>query len=175
MEEEIKWYQCSKAKNLMDDDSDTKYFYLLANGRHRKTRIFQLRGQTNFWEHRFKKHITSYYKGFFGPPHEDSFQLDESHRDDIPQVIVEEFTEEEVRKALFQMGHNKASGTDGFLTEFYQTFWLVIKSDLMALFYEFHHGTLPLYSLNFGMIILLPKCTKKIKIQEYRPICLLNV
>jgi hypothetical protein len=46
---------------------------------------------------------------------------------------------------------------------------------MMALFYEFHHGTLPLYSLNFGMIILLPKCTKKIKIQEYRPICLLNV
>jgi hypothetical protein len=42
MEEEINWYQCSKAKNLMDGDSDTKYFYLLANGRHRKIRIFQL-------------------------------------------------------------------------------------------------------------------------------------
>jgi hypothetical protein len=30
--------------------------------------------------------------------------------------------ENEVRKALFQMEHNKAPGPDGFLSEFYQTF-----------------------------------------------------
>jgi hypothetical protein len=45
----------------------------------------------------------------------------------------------------------------------------------MALFREFHRGSLPLYSLNFGTIILLPKCVKVMKIQQYRPICLLNV
>jgi hypothetical protein len=45
----------------------------------------------------------------------------------------------------------------------------------MALFREFHHGELPLYSLNFGMIILLPKYREAAKIQQYRPICLLNV
>jgi hypothetical protein len=45
----------------------------------------------------------------------------------------------------------------------------------MALFQEFHQGSLPLYSLNFGTIILLPKCAEAIKIQQYIPICLLNV
>jgi hypothetical protein len=45
----------------------------------------------------------------------------------------------------------------------------------MALFHEFHHGSLPLYSLNFGTIILLPKSEEALKIQQYRPICLLNV
>jgi hypothetical protein len=45
----------------------------------------------------------------------------------------------------------------------------------MALFQQFHQGTLPLYSLNFGTIILLPKCAEAIKIQQYRLICLLNV
>ncbi len=34
---------------------------------------------------------------------------------------------------------------------------------------------MPLYSLNFGTIILLPKCAEALKIQQYRPICLLNV
>jgi hypothetical protein len=29
---------------------------------------------------------------------------------------------------------------------------------LMALFTDFHDGFLPLYRLNFGMIILIPKC-----------------
>jgi hypothetical protein len=32
-----------------------------------------------------------------------------------------------------------------------------------------------MYSLNFGTIILLPKCAEAIKIQQYRHICLLNV
>jgi hypothetical protein len=41
-EEKIKWYQISKAKNLLEGDSNTKYFQLLANGRHQKIRIFQL-------------------------------------------------------------------------------------------------------------------------------------
>jgi hypothetical protein len=45
----------------------------------------------------------------------------------------------------------------------------------MALFREFHQGDLPLYSLNFGTIILLPKCREAAKIQQYRTIYLLNV
>jgi hypothetical protein len=73
------------------------------------------------------------------------------------------------------MEHNKASGPDGFPTEFYQVFWDLIKNDLMTLFSEFHKGNLPLYSLNFGTIILLPKCAEVTTIQQYRPIRLLNV
>jgi hypothetical protein len=41
-EEELKWYQRSKARHLLEGDSNTKYFHLLANGRYRKSRIFQL-------------------------------------------------------------------------------------------------------------------------------------
>jgi hypothetical protein len=85
------------------------------------------------------------------------------------------FTETEVKEALFQMEHNKAPRPDGFPVEFYQVFWEVIKADLMALFHDFHKGELPLFSLNFGIITLLPKCQEAIKIQQYRPICLLNV
>jgi hypothetical protein len=44
----------------------------------------------------------------------------------------------------------------------------------MELFQEFHIGNLPLFSLNFGTIILLPKCREATCIQQYRPICLLN-
>ena len=41
-EEEIKWYQCCKADSLVQGDDNTKYFQMLANGRHRKKRIFAL-------------------------------------------------------------------------------------------------------------------------------------
>jgi hypothetical protein len=73
------------------------------------------------------------------------------------------------------MEHNKALGPDGFPVDFYQVFWSTIKDDLVALFQDFHRGDRPLYSLNFGTIILLPKCREAATIQQYRPICLLNV
>jgi hypothetical protein len=73
------------------------------------------------------------------------------------------------------MEHNKAPGADGFSAEFYQVFWNVIKDDLLALFDAFHKGELPLFSLNFGHIILVPKSKDAMSIQHYRPICLLNV
>jgi hypothetical protein len=61
--------------------------------------------------------------------------------EDIPQItssegesLMAEFSEKEVREAIFQMKHNKASGPDGFPTEIYQVFWSLIKDDLMAMF-----------------------------------------
>ena len=183
-EEELKWYQRAKLKNLLEGDANTKFYHFVANGKHRKTRIFQLLdgeviisgGQA------LKKHITSYYKGLFGPPESSEVTLDESITNDIPQVsqlenefLVDQFSETEVRNAVFQMNHNKAPGPDGFPPEFYQVFWETIKYDLMALFREFHNGSLPLHCLNFGTIILLPKQNDAMRIQQYRPICLLNV
>jgi hypothetical protein len=123
-EEELKWYQRSKDKHLLEGDSNTKYFHLLANGRHRKYHIFQLQdgGRRICGDEELKRYIISYYKCFFGLPNDSSVRLDESRRDDIPlvmdeenMILVEEFIEEEVKKALFQMEHNKSLGPDGFL------------------------------------------------------------
>ncbi len=106
----------------------------------------------------------------------------EGWTDDIPQVsdlkndiLTAEFSEKEVKEAIFQMDHNSSPGPDGFPAEFYQVFWEIVKNDLMALFREFHKGTLSLYNLNFGIIVLLTKKTDANQIQQYRPICLLNV
>jgi hypothetical protein len=69
-EEELKWYQRSKAKHLLECDVNTKYFHLLANGRHRKSHIFQLQdGSHNICgDTELKKYITSYYKSLFRSP-----------------------------------------------------------------------------------------------------------
>jgi hypothetical protein len=129
-----------------------------------------------------KKYITKYYQGLFGPSEENNFSMDETRRDDIPQVSDVEndmlstpFSEKEVKEAIFRMELNKSPGPDGFPAEFYQTFWDILKGDMMALFSEFHSGNLPLFSLNFGIITLLPKRKESIQIQQYRHIYLLNV
>jgi hypothetical protein len=183
-EEKLKWYQRAKVKHLLEGDANTKYYHLLANGRHRKTRIFQLEDGNDIisGDAQLKKHITNYYKTLFGPSKNSTITLDELQTEDIPQVsalenelLTIDFAEDEVRAAIFQMEHNKAPGPDGFPPKFYQVFWTLIKDDLMVLFTDFRHGSLPLNSLNFGTIILLPKQKDAKVIQQYRPICLLNV
>src|SRR3954471_21374144 len=108
--------------------------------------------------------------------------MDETRTEDIPQVSNEEntflnytFIEEEIKKAVFQMEHNKAPGPDGFPAEFYQQFWDAIKTDLIEFFQCWHVGQLELFRLNFGETVLLPKVLEAERIQQYRPICLLNV
>jgi hypothetical protein len=76
---------------------------------------------------------------------------------------------------VYDMEHNKAPGLDSFPMDFYQSFWEIIKPDLMDLFNEFHARRLPIHSLKFGIITLLPKIADAAQIQQYRPICLLNV
>ena len=146
-EEELKWYQRAKVKDLLECDADTKYYHQLANGRHRKTRIFQLEDGNNIisGDAQLKMHITNYYKNLFGPSENSPIMLDELQTEDIPQVsaleneyLTDDFSEDEVRAAIFQMEHNKAPGPDGFPPEFYHVFWTLIKDDLMALFMEFH-------------------------------------
>jgi hypothetical protein len=67
-EEEIAWFQRSKTKNLLEGDDNTQYFHLIANGKHRKTRIFQLEGNNKIIkEEELKEHITTYYQNLFDP------------------------------------------------------------------------------------------------------------
>lgn len=128
-EEEIKWYQRAKVKELLEGDSNTKYFQMIANGKFRKNRIFQMTDGARmlYDEGELKSHITSYYKNLFGPPESTSFTLDEDLRDDIIQVtqvenekLTQPFSEDEVKAVVFSMEHNKAPGPDGFPAEFYQ-------------------------------------------------------
>jgi hypothetical protein len=126
-EEEMKWYQWAKVKELLEGYSNTKYFQLVVNDKYRKLRIFQLQHEDQVIEGEaaLKQHITRYYKNLFGPSEINTFSLNESRTDDIPQVstveneqLVKPFSEEEVHHAVLQMEHNKAPGADGFPAEF---------------------------------------------------------
>jgi hypothetical protein len=183
-EEELKWYEWAKVKALLEGDDNTRFFHLVANGKHRKQHIYKLENDHGVMigDGHIKSHITQCYKGLFGYPEVSNISLEESQISDITQVSHEEneilsgeFTESEVREAVFQMEHNKARGPDGFPVEFYQVFWEVIKDDLLALFSEFHREELNFFSLNFGIITLIRKVPKATKIQQYSPICVLNI
>ena len=72
------------------------------------------------------------------------------------------------------MKNNKAPGPDGFPAEFYKKWWHIIKGDLLPMFHDLFAGHLQLFHLNFRTITLLPKKIEAVRIEYFRPICLLN-
>jgi hypothetical protein len=103
-EEEIYRLQRSKTTKLLQGDDNTKFFYLVANGRHRKTKIIQLEQEEGIivGDANLNNYITEYYKGQFGSHTPNSLSMNESLRHDIPQVseenemLIAPFSEEEV-------------------------------------------------------------------------------
>lgn len=48
-----------------------------------------------------------------------------------------QFSEEEVKFSVYELGTNRSPGPDGFMAEFFQMFWNILKSDIMIVFKDF--------------------------------------
>jgi hypothetical protein len=162
-EEEIKWRQRAKEKDLKEGDGNTKYFHLKASGRRKKNYIsvFQNNGEEIYGENDLIKHVTDFYKQLFGPSTVSSLNLNGIECKQIfeedRQELIKPFDLEEIKRVVFDMKHNKAAGPDGFPAEFYQVFWDTIKEDLKEMFDRFHEGNLDIENLIMGLLLYFPK------------------
>ena len=86
------------------------------------------------------------------------------------------FSEEEIKGSVFSLPGEKSPGPNGFPLCFYQHFWDDIKRDIFEMFDHFYNSDdiNTLRSVNQTFIALIPKKTTTEKIQDYRPISLLN-
>jgi len=127
-EEELKYFQRAKVKDVLLGDNNTRYFQMIANGKHRKKHIYFLEHGSEKIDTQadLQKYITEFYKKLFGEPEDSLLSLDEEEHHDFQRVsnvensiLTAPFLEKEVKEAIFQMEHNKAPGPDGFPAEFY--------------------------------------------------------
>lgn len=181
--DELFWLQQSNERWLLKGDRNTSFFHRVANGRKRKNTIHSLVNGDVVIEgtQNLLRHAADFYKELFGPANGNMFHLDPNTWSSGKKISIEDdefitgnFTEEEVKKALFSMESNKALGPDNIPVEFYKHCWEFVKKDLMRLFDAFHNNSLDVARLNYGVITLLPKLDGAKKIQQYRPTCLLR-
>lgn len=85
-----------------------------------------------------------------------------------------DFSEEEVKKAIDDLGQDRAPGPDGFPMSFYSKCWRTIKSDLMRIFHEFHMENKLDSCLKNNFIALIPKRKEAEEVKDFRPISLVN-
>src|SRR4051812_40671476 len=66
-EEEMKWALRAKVRRVIQGDNNTQFFYLIANGKHRRKKIIQLEQDegTISGHENLKLYISEFYKKFF--------------------------------------------------------------------------------------------------------------
>lgn len=182
--DDLQWKQKAGRNWILQEDANTQFFHQMVSGRRRKNNISfldsadgEIRGQKEI-----TKHIVEYYKSLFGPNDPCNLRLGENYWPEELKLGEEDktrltapFSMEEIKEVVMGMRENSAPGPNGFGVTFFKKFWELLKGDIFYMFQDFWNGSLDIRRLNYGVVTLVPKTKEANTINQYRPICLLNV
>ena len=167
-------------------DRCTKEFFEHHTGTRRPVSINQLQEGDKLLTKQtdLEAHILRFYEQLYSKDEEvdSNFRAREDCLQYIQTTVTEEhneellrtLTREEVEEAMKQLPTGKSPGIDSIPAEFYQELWEDLESDIFNFVTESINQSFLAEELNVSKIALLPKSEDRIKIQNYRPISLLN-
>ncbi|KAJ9568335.1 hypothetical protein OSB04_004301 [Centaurea solstitialis] len=172
--------QKAKCKWLREGDENLRYFHGCANKKLKNGRIHGL-NINGSWETNpmpIKYAVWDFFDRKFAENHPvrpticsrvfKKLSTEQKEGLEVP------FTEQEIKKAVWSCGYNKASGPDGFTIEFVRKFWDVVGNDFVEAikFFEQHKQIDP--GSNSSFISLIPKISDPLFLSDYRPINLIG-
>nr|GFA83422.1 cysteine-rich receptor-like protein kinase [Tanacetum cinerariifolium] len=177
---EAKDYQKAKIKWALEGDENTKFFHGTLK---KKRRLLAIRGilkdgnwldDPNEVKDEFLLHFCNRFKQpNVAPPSIDSLNfttISQTQRDylEIP------FSRDEIKRAVWDCGGERASGPDGFTFCFFTTFWDTIEKDVVRFVQEFFQSHVIPKGCNPSFIALTPKVPNVKFVSDFRPISLIG-
>ena len=184
IEEEF-WREKSKVTWHTDGDRNTKYFHRLTKIKNTSKLINSLMNGDNMITdpEEISSHITNHYKNIFAANIVvQDLQVSQLIEDSIPNLISEEVntlltrlpTPTEIHEAVMAMNKDGAPSPDGFGASFFQSYWDIVKLEVINAVLEFFTKDWILPNFNANTIILIPKVPDAMNVGQYRPIALAN-
>ncbi|XP_059631052.1 uncharacterized protein LOC132273949 [Cornus florida] len=82
---------------------------------------------------------------------------------------------EEIKGVIMSFNPDKSPGPDGFLAQFFQTFWSVVGTDVIAVVQSFFSTSVMPMGVSSCFLTLIPKVGNAKKLGEFIPIALCNL
>lgn len=180
--QEVYWKQRAKSFWLREGDNNTRFFHKFASGRRRTNSLERIQDGNGEWKETTQEVcaiVEEYFNQLFTASHLGGRLLD---REQVSQVttreneeLIAEVTMEEVKMAVFSMHPTKSPGPDGLNPAFFQSFWGVVRDDVLRFCQQFMNTGLLPTGINHSFICLIPKKKVPQNMTDLRPISLCNV
>ncbi|XP_021994626.1 uncharacterized protein LOC110891242 [Helianthus annuus] len=182
LDEERFLKQKSKVDWLRAGDMNTAFFHSSLKSKNHQSRIDVIRdtGGVIHEGNQVYQAVVDHYEKFLGCrgdtsliPAPDLFTnvLDPN----IASYMCRQVTEDEVKKAMFSIGIDKAPGPDGFTAAFFKSAWHIVGNDVSRAIIDFFDTGNLLRELNHTLIVLVPKVPSPSVVTDFRPIACCNV
>ena len=183
LNQEIYWAQRSRVSWLKHGDKNMKFFYSKASQRRRRNHIKGMKNAQDHWVDEIKdiaKVAVEYFDSLFCASSCDQVveclnTVSGKVTPDMQEILSSDFSAEEIKAAVFQMGPTKALRLDGMNALFYQKFWHVVGETIVTAVLDFLNDGIMLPAINHTNIVLIPKVKNPEKMSDFKPISLCNV
>lgn len=181
-QQETFWKQRAKQHWLLYSDTNSRYFHAAASSRKNRNSFNQLQDNNGSWytwgnglEHLIGDYFSVLFSSRGGDPTAVLNLIGPKVSSDQNSALDMPFTEDEIKRALFSMHHDKSPGPDGMNPAFFQSFWHTVGGDVARSCLYFLENCMFPPGFNDTTIVLIPKKDGPEFITDMRPIALCNV
>lgn len=181
-QEEVLWFQKSRAKWLHFRDRNSRFFHGVTTIRRKRNSFDILQDNEGQWvsdPEELEKMASNFYKELFC---DNSGTTPFCLQGTFPSLsekslsgVGSSITRQEIFQTIMSMGSFKAPGPDGLQAIFYKSQWETVGEALCQLIYEIFSDHSKVGEINATLITLIPKVENVTSMHQFRPISLCNV
>ena len=183
--EEEFWKEKSNSNWHSNGDRNTRYFHRLTKIKQTSKLINSINDGENVLTEpdQISSHITNHFQNIFSSNFVvQDLQVEELIDGVIPNLISEDTNHmltmlpspDEIFNAVNSLKKDSAPSPNVFGAIFYQTYWPIVKHDVINVVLEFFSKDWLLPNFNSNTIVLIPKVPDAMSVSQYRPITLAN-
>ncbi|MFS7930782.1 putative RNA-directed DNA polymerase [Helianthus anomalus] len=173
--------QKSRSKWAIDGDENTAFFHHIVNSNISSNRLngLLIDGVWNTNPLAIKEALYEFFHHQFSEPMPIRPELLCSNiatiSDHEASLLVNPFSVEEIKEAVWECEGERAPGPDGFNFKFIKRCWVGLRDDMVRLFNKFYEEGIINKSCTSSFIALIPKVKDPVSPTDFRPISLIGV